>query len=395
MSSTDLCLCRLAGVSRSRIGILVLLAALHATSGVDRRKSSSLKGALGAKQWPTPTGARALDSGPNPQETPGQPASPTTLGTCIRNTGRACSGVLDEGNLREWASQCTGGGTINSNHAGSCNAWATDEFPANVCVCPPGQCADIDSHCHHAEYKVVPHVFQITTKEWGAASFLYSDGTGQVKIGNPPDASMARWRMAVTPQGAKQLWVEAFPNQLLQDYESCISRIDPTFQEPYMDCSFAIGMVAQPQADETGWHVEFKEESGQVDPVTGQDMGFFSLRSVRTRNTLYMHPTTYQALACEQGARNCPGPWGTLQFNPPLRMVPQFVIDDPPPTSIQLIIYATGIVLSIFIALALCITHHRLDSKETHLDDHFEMGLIGICCYQFRLAFKDMSAHHR
>lgn len=265
---------------------------------------------------------------------PKAPDGGPVTGMCVKDTGRTCKSQ-DKVSVVEQFSQCAAGGhdpyvgirgtREEKNPRAFCSVDYGPAVPSSTsgtCQCHAGSCADTDRRCHSGTYRTLSDVFTISTKLGGANEVLFMDPDGSVKMGTPHNPRAAKWRISVTPGGAKMLWSELYYNTVLQEYEKCSDHVD-AYGTSFTKCSLVVGHVPDARADEMGWHIENFVDNSQA----FQNGHYVQIRSAKTWSMFYVSPVSKEGRACDEKARNCPGNAGAFKFDPPLHDRVDFVLD--------------------------------------------------------------------
>jgi hypothetical protein len=194
-------------------------------------------------------------------------------------------------------------------------------------------------------------VFTISTKLGGANEVLFMDPDGSVKMGTPHNPRAAKWRISVTPGGAKILWSELYYNTILQEYEKCIDYVDLSGQSS-TKCSLVVGHVPDPRADEMGWYIENFAEKDVSQAFRRQDAPYVQIRSAKTWSMFYVSPHSKEGRACIKPAPDCPGDYGAFKFDPPLHGRVDFVLDSEY-SSPALMSYSVTVVVALLLIFCL------------------------------------------
>lgn len=290
------------------------------------------------------------------------------------------------------APNLTASATCSANQPGA-------TAPLGTCICGEGSCADKDGNCHRGSYLMINDVFTITAKAYGATEKLYMSPDGKVKVGNPPDPAAAQWRIAVTRDGAKILWSDAYTNTILQEYQSCASTTD-SYGLSHTLCQRVVGHVPDPNAADMGWRIELYGDAPH-DPLrqfrkSGDDI-YVQLRSIETANMLFISPLTKEGLACEARGRNCPGDAGAFRFDPPLVPRTDIVLDSPGGMPTALSTYMGTCIMAFILACCMGCVYGALPNSEQGAISKMVRGMSGcilIPCIQFSQVF-GLTKHHR
>lgn len=329
--------------------------------------ATQLANSLSVAQEPT---AQSL---PPPSAAGSSTNATLPAGQCIKHTGRVCT-PFSQDRFNDVLSQCantqllSAGDFLPRSSSVPVEATCKSEVGAGTgfCHCNEGYCADNDQNCKSDMNQVLEETYRISTKVFGTSNLLYMAPGGKVMLGQPADPRQAQWKIAVTPNGVKHLWTEAFPQATLQEYERCEARMDTKSGLTYTSCVVSVGHALEPSASDTGWYVEIHSP------------GYFQLRSIHDDHILFV--TEDKAVECCDALNMwCPSSYGALRFDPPLA---RFVFDEAEWDSQSggsIKLYFLSYCVAICLTCALCglhsELHKRFDVKETRFDDGLEW-----CC---------------
>jgi len=331
---------------------------------------------------------------------------PQPLGQCIRNTGRACE-PYKQGTILNYLDQCQSSEFSSGVSPEMCTV--QDGLPSGFCVCGEGYCADSTGVCQLGNGRVLGDSFKITTSLYGPDFYLFMTADGQVQLGQPPTAQAALWRISVGQDGVKQLWTEAYAQDILLGYEQCVATLQNGLT--YESCEQVIGHIPNAAADQGGWRIEMHPDSlgkmmwnpfsmlsrttnfisrrwlgksaSEKESASAHTSSDFAmmLRSAKDQSVLFISPTNSMARACKQTSKSCPGDYGALIFDPILSSAANmFVIDHTPFTNRDSYIFGALFCSILSVTCCICLLQFRYDQPETRFDDKSCELLCFSCC---------------